>query len=389
MSVLKLEFESLKRPWHLLPTVFDDFNLLVGLSGVGKTRTLRMLSRLGRAARGKAYGLADCRWSVDVRTTQGVFTWSARTTADPSAAVPDDEDDVRLERFPPYRPRGLFLEEQIRDQSGVIVASRSEDDLVLRDQPIPRLRSRDSLVSLIDEEPIASLREALGGIHFCRALADTPPLYDKGKLDRLIEETASFEALKADRKLDLITKAFILKREFPREFLRVQSQFVEIFGTVEELDIGQLSRYSAEYAPDGPFDLLVPAFREQGIDGWVDGFEMSNGMRRTLLHLFEVHLEPPGSVLLIDEYENGMGVNCLPQVTQTLLERSGEVQLIFTSHHPYVINNVSKDFWRVMRRTGHDVEVLRPGDIARLSTSSSIDGFIQLINAPEFNEGLA
>lgn len=184
-----------------------------------------------------------------------------------------------------------------------------------------------------------------------------------------------------------MSKAYILKDRFQHEFGHVKDQLIEIFDTIEDVDIGPLSSYRPERAGD-PVDFLVPAIRERGVEGWIDGFEMSNGMRRSLMHLLELHLEPPGSVLLVDEYENGMGVNCLPQVTEMLLRRCCDLQMIFTSHHPYVINNVSKENWRIVRRRGSEVEILRFNDIERLKTASKMDGFIQLINTLELEQGL-
>ena len=388
MPILKLEFEDVKHPWHLLPVAFDDFNLLVGLSGVGKTRTLRLLNRLGQAARGTGHDLGDCQWTVEVETSAGTYAWRAKTEADASAGNADDEDDDAVVRVP-ARSKARFVAEEVVSEAGAIVARRTADELSIQGQAVPRLRSRDSIISLIDEEPILSLRQALAGIHFSRARTERPVLYDQSKLKRLLEEEPSLESLKENRKLDLVTKAYLLRQRFPEQFAKVEEQLIDIFGTIEQLDVGRTSELSRRRFVDEPFDFLVPAFRERGIDGWVDAFDMSSGMHRTLLHLLELHLEPPGSVLLVDEYENGMGVNCLPQVTDTLFERRGEVQLVFTSHHPYVINNVPKEQWRIMRRRGHEVEVLRKGDVARLDTASEIDSFVQLINAPEFTEGLA
>ena len=74
MPVKTLEFEDLEQPWKLNKVAFDNFNLLVGLSGVGKTRTLRVLDSIGRAARGeKNYGFRNGGWTVEVETDRGLF----------------------------------------------------------------------------------------------------------------------------------------------------------------------------------------------------------------------------------------------------------------------------------------------------------------------------
>lgn len=386
MPIKSLEFEDYERPWKLKSADFDGFNLLVGLSGVGKTHTLHVVNQLGRAARGSSHDLVNCAWTMAVETSEGVFTWEAQTEPDGVLASADDDDDDSPTAPLHGRVRSRFVSEVVTGDAGV-VAQRSQHGLSLKGQAVPRLRAEDSITSLFEEEPMLSVRRALGAIHFSRARADLVKIFDNRKLERILREVASIDQLRSYPKTDLLSKAYVLKRRFPEEFNRVQNQLIDIFDTIEEVDMGPLSQFRS--LQDGqPFDFLVPAFRERGIKGWIDGFEMSNGMRRTLLHLLELHLEPPGSVLLIDEYENGMGVNCLPQVTEMILERCCDLQLIFTSHHPYVINNVSKQHWRIMRRNGHEVEILRPRDIERLNTASNMDAFVQLLNAPEFEQGL-
>jgi predicted ATPase len=387
MAIKTLEFEDLHQRWKLQKTAFDSFNLLVGLSGVGKTRTLRVLESIGRAARGDAnHGFRHCKWTVEVDTAKGLFFWSARTVPDEVTANEDDPDDNIIRISPIENIRFVF--EEVRTAKGDVIVHRDEESLSLLGEKYPRLRSTDSIISLLEEEPISTIREALSAIHYSRTQTERQPRpFEREKLEKLIAETLSVDALKQNRSLDLISKAYVLKERFPEQFDWVKEQMMEIFGTIAELDIGPRRSFST-VPTSGPFDLLVPAFKERGVDGWIHGGNMSSGMLRTLMHLLELHLEPPGSVLLIDEYENGMGVNCLPQVTELILERSSELQLIFTSHHPFVINEISKQFWLVMQREGHEVQVKRYADIERLNTKSNQDAFIQLINAPEYVNGL-
>ena len=48
-------------------------------------------------------------------------------------------------------------------------------------------------------------------------------------------------------------------------------------------------------------------------------------------------LWPDGSVILIDEFENSLGVNCLDEITEDVVKESRRLQFILTSHHPYII----------------------------------------------------
>ena len=389
MAVRTLEFEDLHQPWKLTRTEFGNFNLLVGLSGVGKTRTLRVLQSIGRAASGDdSHGFRHCRWTIEVETADGLFSWTAETAADTSAVDVIELDDDSL-RFSPTK-NARFAFEEIKQGNGEVVAHRDEKRLFLKDREYPKLRPTDSIISLFDEEPISTIRNALSAIQFSKAPLDrySRP-FDIRKLTKLIRETKSFDALKMNRSLDLMSKAYILanKNSFSEYFEPVKEQMREIFDSVEEIAIGPTRAFS-DPAPSGPLDLLVPAFRERGVEGWIYGNNISAGMLRTLKHILELHLEPPGSVLLLDEYENGMGANCLSQVTELIVGRASDFQLIFTSHHPFVIETIPKESWMVMQRQGYEVSVLRTHDIARLNTASNQDAFVQLVNVPEYMHGL-
>lgn len=166
MPIKSLEFEDFEHAWKLKPATFESFNLLVGLSGVGKTRALAVINQLGRAAQGSRHSLAHCAWTVHLETPRGVFIWKARTEPDGTLAPPENEDD---EFGQPERTRPRFISETVNDQNGSVVAERNQDKLILMGKSVPRLRAEDSITSLFEEEPMRSLRTALGAIHLSRA----------------------------------------------------------------------------------------------------------------------------------------------------------------------------------------------------------------------------
>nr|WP_293102352.1 hypothetical protein [Okeania sp. SIO2F4] len=52
---------------------------------------------------------------------------------------------------------------------------------------------------------------------------------------------------------------------------------------------------------------------------WILSPHISSGMLKTLMYISELYLSPEGSVILIDEFENSLGVNCLDSVTDLIL----------------------------------------------------------------------
>jgi predicted ATPase len=129
--------------------------------------------------------------------------------------------------------------------------------------------------------------------------------------------------------------------------------------------------------------------REKGSEVWILQPEISSGMLRALVHLIELTLAPRGSVIVIDEFENSLGINCMPQLTDFILSRASDLQFIITSHHPYVINKIPPETWKLVTRKGGCVRVISAKDIPSLQKISHQQAFIRLINLPEFEEGIA
>jgi predicted ATPase len=111
-------------------------------------------------------------------------------------------------------------------------------------------------------------------------------------------------------------------------------------------------------------------------------------MLRALGLLVDLTLAPPGTLVLLDEFENSLGVNCMGPLTDFMLSRTSELQFIITSHHPYIINNIPMAHWKLVQRRGGTVHVTPASEIPALQGPSAQDGFIRLINSPEFEEGM-
>jgi AAA15 family ATPase/GTPase len=108
-------------------------------------------------------------------------------------------------------------------------------------------------------------------------------------------------------------------------------------------------------------------------------------MLKTLIHISELYLSPEGTVILIDEFENSLGINCIDVVTD-LIRENRNIQFILTSHHPYIINNIGMEHWKIVTRKGGVVTVKDAKDL-NLGKSRH-QAFTQLINLEEYNEGI-
>ena len=90
----------------------------------------------------------------------------------------------------------------------------------------------------------------------------------------------------------------------------------------------------------------------------------------------------PYSLVLIDEFENGLGVNCIDILCELMLSERNDLQLIITSHHPKIINAIDKEKWKIIERDG---SVIRNRISQELGIGNSQhDAYFNLINRWEF-----
>ncbi|WP_309736171.1 AAA family ATPase, partial [Chamaesiphon sp. OTE_75_metabat_556] len=167
-------------------------------------------------------------------------------------------------------------------------------------------------------------------------------------------------------------------------FDRVKSNFIEIFQQVADFRIlTTRSRFEWSEKASPIFSLEL---KEIGVDQWITQSNLSMGMLKTLAHIVEIYLLAEGSILLIDEFENSLGVNCIDVVTELLNDRK-DIQFIITSHHPYIINKIPMQYWKIITRKGSLVTATNATDYEELSGSRH-KVFTQLINLPDYTEGI-
>lgn len=56
------------------------------------------------------------------------------------------------------------------------------------------------------------------------------------------------------------------------------------------------------------------------------------------------------SLVLIDEFENGLGLNCIDLLSEMLITERQDLQFLITSHHPKIIDGITKEKWKIIDR---------------------------------------
>lgn len=366
-------FEDTVTGWKLEETSFGDLNLLVGPSGAGKTRILDALRQIREILTEDTHTSGGCKWSLALEVAGDLYKW-----------------EVEIERH--FFPDRRFLRELVARNEEALVDRAGK--FFFKDQELPRLIESKSAIELLQEEDaINPLYQAISRWLFLdTSITDVSVDIRDFELEDYYSDGEiipwTFERIKRKAELPVLVKAYLLQEHCLQEFAALRRRYFDIFPTVQDLRIGTLKEF-AHGAAMRPDYIVTVGVREAGVDRWIEGDDLSSGMLKILYYLIGLTLTCSDCVIFIDELENSLGVNCLPDLSEDLMRKSGEVQFIITSHHPQVINSITTNHWKLVTRQGSVVTVRDAESIPALHTASPLQKFTQLINLPEYAEGVA
>jgi hypothetical protein len=198
MAITKFQFTDNLRGWTLNEVSFSKFNLLVGVSGVGKTRILRALQSVYRAGISDARHTNGCSWTLELESEGMKFLWEAETSLvpkEPLSQLSDiNEDDGRQLAETP-----CFIRERIVRGDKVVLVDRTEDDFLFNETALPKLKNTESAISLLrDEKSIAPINKALRRFIFSGDVTSSTyiMLYDTHQLSKIQRRYRDVEALR-------------------------------------------------------------------------------------------------------------------------------------------------------------------------------------------------
>ncbi len=378
MKIKQVEYWNNQFEWRFEPIKFSNLSLLVGVSGVGKTQILRGIYNLKKIANGNSLnGLA---WDITFIAENNVeYRW---------------EGEFETKQSLP----SVFMEERINNQCKIIreklfkaeelIVERKEDEIKFKGNKTPKLSPLQSVVYILnEEEDIAPVKQGFNKIvdsAVALSVNEVSPAYVS-----LTNKSLKLEEIQA---LDasILVKIGLLSKYFPETLKKIKKSLIEVFNQVEDIRVESVVKAELNVPTMiGLTQGLMPMvqIKEKGVNKWIIQQNISSGMFKTLMHISELYLCPEGSVILIDEFENSFGVNCIDIITEDLVQENRNLQFIITSHHPYIINNIGLEHWKIVTRKGGVVTVKDAEDL-NLGKSKH-KAFIQLINSEVYTEGIA
>lgn len=379
MKILKYQYSDPHgNSWKFDEISLGMINLFVSNSGMGKTRLLNTIFNLGSNISAKK--LTPGEWKISLEINNKKYRWNLNAVS---------EDDK-----PPI-VKSELLAEIGNDGTEKILINRSDQEFVFKGDKLPKLSKHESSLSILQDEsdinPIfTGFRKIVRRRFFEADLSKRCGLngFPFGFLDKLAQANSMSELYPQlhDGELNLNAIIYILNKSFIDIFNKVLSLFKGIFPFIDEIKLLELSDLGNQLTIAGQ----VPIFciKEKGIDKLILLNELSSGMQKVLLILVDIFTLPDGSIYLVDEYENSLGVNAINFFPNLLIEEDFNIQFFVTSHHPYIINKIPIENWYVFHRKGSVVKILSGDKLKSRIGVSKQQAFINLLNSPFFLEGI-
>ena len=382
MKILEFQYSDKEIDWHVAPIKFRNLTLLVGASGVGKTRILKAIQRVKDIAHGKS--LNGVSWKISFSIDSDIYIWEGEFELIEKAVFVtisgngDDENEANDNN----KPSVLFEKITVNND---IITEREKSALVFKGEksPIP-IKAEQSVLSLTPDPIIKKAEQGFKKIFYSDYTNSAEGYTGKIVDDNILTKYKNLQDIRNSTE-DLTTRLFWVYKKDKEVFMDIKDDFTAVFPQVTDLIFEPLELLKDASVP--LFLKIAPfiQFKEDKSKDWIPVTGMSAGMYRTLIHIIELHLSSDGTVILIDEFENSLGVNCIDELTTEIKGAVHRIQFIITSHHPYIINNISFNNWKIVTRDGskvltHDAKDFNFG-------KSKHEAFIQLLNLPSYKTG--
>ena len=367
MKVRWIEFENLKTNLRIERVNFNkDVTLLVGLSGAGKTQILNAVEYSLNVAIDKAVILRPCRAEMGITIGKDEYEWFYEIDE-----VAQEDLIINAET------KCEFVYEKLICNGKLIFERKGDKVNVIGYDKVPQPRKNESLILQYSEDK-----------NFERLIAGIRKLYSvelelavrggirsesfsqlKSKVMEMIKSEKKLK-FKAFSHLPVALKLYIVKNYYEDLYIKIFDAVKELFIEIEDIDVEE----------DINREVYLVSIKVYGKK--LLQHDISNGMLKTIYYIVELYTMSEDSLVLIDEFENGLGVNCIDTLSELILTERNDLQFIITSHHPKIINAIDINKWIIVER---DVCVVRNrGSLEYGIGNSQHDAYFNLINRWEF-----
>lgn len=343
---------------------FDDITLLVGLSGAGKTQILDIIDFSLSLALDKAKVRHAFAVNICIDINEHIYEWSY--TLQKQVNKTDFSFEGTDEYF--FENESLFC-----DRKEIFI--RTDDNLRIQDfTNIPTPRKDKSLIyqysdDLHFKELVDGLKQLYNidmDLDVRRYLSKDSVNNFKPQIEKVFQKQPNTN-IKTFSHLPTPLKLYISKYHSTNVYDRIFEVVNDIFPEIEDIDI----------VADETRDIYCVQIQVYGKK--INQGDISNGMLKSIYFIIELYTASENSLIMIDEFENGLGMNCITPLSDLLMEERADLQFIITSHHPKIIGNIDYNAWRIIERDKnviHNYDCNSPG----YNFNNRHDAYYNLVN---------
>lgn len=365
MKLKWIEFENLETGLKIERiNFFDDVTLLVGLSGAGKTQILDAIEFSLMLALDKILIIQPYKVCLGISINNHIYEWSYILQKHINI------DEISFDESDEYF---FAFESLLCDQKNIF--TRTNDKLEIQDFtniPTPK-RDKSLIYQYSDDLHFSELVNGLKKLYNIDMDLDVRRYLSKDSInDFKVKMINSFKN-KSNTNINMFShlptplKLYVAKNYFNDIFDNILNTVKDIFPEIEDIDI-------AEDITKDCYCVQIMVYGQKLYQG-----DISNGMLKSIYFIIELYTASENSLIMIDEFENGLGMNCITALSDLLMEERTDLQFIITSHHPKIIGNIDYNQWRIIERNKniiHNYDCTSPG----YDFNNRHDAYYNLIN---------
>lgn len=374
MRVKWLEYENLDTGLKIERIdFFDDLTLLVGLSGAGKTQILNVIEFSAMLATNRINKFHNCKAKICFQVEDFEYEWSYQIKKDPIQILSKD-------------PVYIIDSETLKRNENVIFSKDNEKLFFIGYQNIPLSNNNASLIFLCkDNNYIKELSDALHCFEHVRTefnALSAPRINPFKEIVKDINEIVNLESPKNIfensilNEMPSVIKLYIAKKYYSDYYDRILSSISSIFPEVVGLDM-----YENEIKG---YYCLEMEIRNGDNTQKITQENISSGMLRSINYIIELYTVSPNSLIIIDEFENGLGMNCIGELADLIQYERSDLQFIITSHHPKLIGSIDYDQWKIIERENNIIHNYSGDDKKYDLGGNRHDAYFNLLNHWDF-----
>jgi len=377
MKIIKYKYSDIDEPgWSFDEVCFGDVNLLVGLSASGKTRLLYTIFNLGAFTVRQNF-FKNGHWNLEFEQGSIKYNWEIITKRISATT-------------------SLIAKEMLYENSKLIV-ERDEDKFIFKGEKIPKLPLQQTSIYLLKEtECIKPIYDGFSSItrreFFKNALEEQainlPITLKISEEFKVAADQGRHNFLSKLHKsgFPVSARLYFLEKHLKEDYIIITNYLKLIFPFIEDISFLDITKFEPNFPIKG--EMPIFCIKEKHVNKWISYQALSSGMQKVILFLTDIKTFPEGSIYLVDEYENSLGINAINIFPSFLSEVKQDIQFFITSHHPYLINNIGIKNWYILHRKGSNVKFLYGEKNIERFGKSKQKAFVQLLNDSFYREGI-